>query len=857
MATKPPSTPNLPKTEAVSEPVPRTIAAGATASPTSGGDHAQLLAGQTVNVAGHRMRVCEVISPVMQTGQAAVYLVSALNGDEFALKVYAYESDHRRWPYAKALRRLQGLSSSRVMKLHDFGLGGEGLDGRYSFELCEHVAGEGLGKIAAAGAVDPAWVRKVVVPQLTEAVEALQSEDLVHCDLKPENILVRGYDRRELVVVDLGSSKCLDNANHESVTSMVLGTQVYGSPELAHRVISDKVDTYGIGATVLALFRPDLFVGDGYKQFRLQQDRRLPVVDLGAGLEDLTNLVNGLLVSDRELRWGLTEIKRWIQGEKVEVRYREAHPESQFRPIKVAGGVLKTVWDLLAYLDAPGQTWVSWLNDAGELPHSLRNWAIELSDDTRCNALNRLVKRALAADDLGAAREAISRFFHPECAVGALGEVITIDRNAPANAVHRLIAITDEAWVRARTAREPDAGIGPLAVAWQNLELSLRQLSSAEPADGPTRALVAQIDKYLGLRLRDPQAYESHWHSAMKPEPLVRLAWWADPHRGVRGRQNWYSSADEVLNVFLPDIGSSSPRPQVLIEVRVFLECMHKRRLPASASVVGARDALWEVGAKRLCAEHRIEDVASLRAVPDFESAEWIDRLIDDGSIPKWLSTTQGYSPKDVEAFCWSRIQSLLAGRQAETVALLAALNAFFNEKPPVALTGNPAWVLLQNFAASGRPPGARIPKRSEVEAFDGKLSDARNKLRDAVLATTLEPFRHVDSKLADIRRAMASYESAVSRGVGDLRLWFATPYEPALRSLGSRPSPLRTTVAPEPKSSSSGCSIGGDGHGAQFEWVMVILLLAVCREFRTWSWARGLMATARKPSRTACEAAA
>jgi hypothetical protein len=664
MATKPPPTPNLPKTEAVCDPVPRTVASSSPSTPSSFGDHAELVVGQSLELAGRRLHVNAVVSAVMQTGQAAVYSVSDAEWRTFALKVYAHEADHRRWPYGEALQRLQRLSTPHVMKLHAFGLGADGLDGRYCYELCEYIEGESLGTVAANGTVDAQWVRKVVVPQLTAAVAALQSKDLVHCDLKPENVLLRGDDRQELVIVDVGSSKCLDNANHESVTSMVLGTQVYGSPELAHRVISDKVDTYGIGATVLALFRPDLFVGDGYKQFRLQQDRRLPVVDLGDGLEDLTNLVNGLLVSDRELRWGLPELKRWIQGEKVEVRYRVA--EASMRPIRLEARAITTAAELVEFLLEHSEAAWAWLSEAGELPHSLKTWIVDTEGDKACNDLNRVVKRAIAGNEETFGPQIVARYYEPFLPLVANGRRISLGSGEVEEGLRALVEVTDDLWVQQRRERSFDQIFLSVRQPWSLAEFSVRRAAQRGLLTRAELAFVAVVDKLLAVN--HPGGLATPWADAFTPERLLSLVWAAKPERGLMSRRKRLTAPNSVLS-WVCVRGGPGRFPNGELELTAFLHA-HGVAVPSSGSL-DWRSLVWQAGATALY----VGEIA-VETLPQFLGLDLslLESALDGPDFDAWAAQVLGLRDDErisVRREVFARAVAPLLARAAEVLAAL------------------------------------------------------------------------------------------------------------------------------------------------------------------------------------------
>jgi len=96
---------------------------------------------------------------------------------------------------------------------------------------------------------------------IISAIAHCHSKDIVHRDLKPENIVFRTKAQKELVIIDFGDAKIVDE---EEVYEDFVGTAFYLSPESVRKrkgweLKKSDVWTIGVIAYVLLTGRPPFF----------------------------------------------------------------------------------------------------------------------------------------------------------------------------------------------------------------------------------------------------------------------------------------------------------------------------------------------------------------------------------------------------------------------------------------------------------------------------------------------------------------------------------------------------------------------------------------------------------------------
>ncbi|MBI4705254.1 MAG: protein kinase [Deltaproteobacteria bacterium] len=182
-----------------------------------------------------------------QGGMAVVYRAEHVGtGRPCALKLMLPDIADKRGLVEQFLAeaRIAGKIASHpnVVDVFDVGIDEEREAPYIAMEL---LAGQTLGRFAAARAPVPRALACDLLEQLADALEEAHAAGIVHRDLKPGNIfVVPGRDGRpKLKVLDFGIAKVLD-ASSESTATRV-GTPSYSAPEQLGKVARELATERG------------------------------------------------------------------------------------------------------------------------------------------------------------------------------------------------------------------------------------------------------------------------------------------------------------------------------------------------------------------------------------------------------------------------------------------------------------------------------------------------------------------------------------------------------------------------------------------------------------------------------------
>ena len=211
-------------------------------------------------------------------------------------------------PKLEILGVISGLGAEHVVKLIRHGE----VDDRH-YEIQEYLpCGSLADLLARESRIDEARVR-LLIAQIAEALVHLQAFSVLHRDVKPSNILVRSLDPLRVVLSDFGISSVSDLSLHLTTMSR---PPAYCAPEATTGVVSKSSDWWSLGVITLEmLMGAHPFAGMTEQAINFQLVSRGITVP-GSLPTDWVLLIRGLLTRNYKHRWGGSEVRRWLSGDR-------------------------------------------------------------------------------------------------------------------------------------------------------------------------------------------------------------------------------------------------------------------------------------------------------------------------------------------------------------------------------------------------------------------------------------------------------------------------------------------------------------------------------------------------------------
>lgn len=202
---------------------------------------------------GDRFGDCTIVRPLGSGGMGQVYLASAPDGMQYALKLLHPELGHRSEDVKRRfLHEAEFLMTIRHRNLVEVFDAGEDKEIGLCYILMEYMPGGSLGDMIAKNGRLPVDTAISYVSQTADALSVAHKQGVIHRDIKPDNILFNEDGVPKLA--DLGIAKFLSDTQNSTLTMKghILGTPAYMAPEqmMDSHHIDARADIYSLGVVL-------------------------------------------------------------------------------------------------------------------------------------------------------------------------------------------------------------------------------------------------------------------------------------------------------------------------------------------------------------------------------------------------------------------------------------------------------------------------------------------------------------------------------------------------------------------------------------------------------------------------------
>ncbi len=170
----------------------------------------------------------------------------------------------------------------------------------------------------------------LIIKEMAIALKFLHDHDIIHRDLKPSNILIRNKNPLDLVFIDFGISKKLDEELSKVATTSFKGTIYYIAPEEISNYFGKEIDWWHLGIIIYELLT-------GKNPFHKLSEQAVINLLTTKNIEIPKNipekyqtLLKGLLTRNYEKRWNYQQVHDWLNGKtNIPVYYEETQKDKK------------------------------------------------------------------------------------------------------------------------------------------------------------------------------------------------------------------------------------------------------------------------------------------------------------------------------------------------------------------------------------------------------------------------------------------------------------------------------------------------------------------------------------------------